>query len=77
MDILFNQDTVLKRHIASEKEQAKQKGIKEGINKGINKGITGMIKNMLSAGTPMDYIVKISGWTEDKIKALQPAESVS
>ncbi len=33
-------------------------------------GAVAMIKNFLDAGTPIEYIRKASGWTDDAILAL-------
>ncbi|MBR3722834.1 MAG: hypothetical protein IKN12_08715, partial [Selenomonadaceae bacterium] len=63
MFTLFDQDEVMERHIAYEKRIAR--------NEGEEKGMSDMVKNFLSCGTPMEYIVKASGWSEDKIRSLQ------
>lgn len=34
-------------------------------------GAVAMIKNFLDAGTPIEYIRKASGWTDDAILALR------
>ena len=59
MFTLFDQDEVMERHIAYEKSIARDECMSD------------MVKNFLSCGTPMDYIVKASGWSEDKIRSLQ------
>ena len=59
MFTLFDQDEVMERHIAYEKRIARDECMSD------------MVKNFLSCGTPMEYIVKASGWSEDKIRSLQ------
>ena len=43
----------------------------DGIKKGIEQGITSMIKNLLNAETPIEYIIKASGRTREEIEALR------
>ena len=59
MFTLFDQDEVMERHIAYEKRIARDECMSD------------MVKNFLSCGTPMEYIVKASGWSEDRIRSLK------
>jgi hypothetical protein len=67
MFTLFDQDAVIKNHIAYESRIAAEKA----RNEGRDEGISDMVKKFLSCGTPMEYIVKASGWSEDQILALK------
>ena len=43
----------------------------EGREEGEAAGAIQMIKNFLAAGTPLEYIRKASGWTDEDILALK------
>ena len=59
-------------------EQGRAEGFAEGFAKGFAEGfaegreevITEVVKNMMKAGTPIEYIIKATGWTEEKILSL-------
>ncbi len=56
-----------KIHEKSIREESERKGRAEGRAD----GITEMVKNFLAVGTPIEYIQKASGWTEDQILAMR------
>ncbi len=60
-----------KIHEKSIREESERKGRAEGRAEGRADGMTEMVKNFLNVGTPIEYIQKASGWTEDQILAMR------
>lgn len=56
--------------------EGKAEGKIEGKAEGKAEGIAEMIKNFLSVGTPIDLIIKASGWTKEKILELAKKENI-
>lgn len=56
--------------------EGKAEGKIEGKIEGKAEGIVEMIKNFLSVGTPIDLIIKASGWTKEKILDLAKKENI-
>ncbi len=52
-------------------DDAREEGERKGRAEGRADGITEMVKNLLKVGTPIEYISKASGWTEEQILALK------
>ncbi len=61
--------------IAGALEEGLEKGRAEGLEKGRAegeaKGRVELVRSLLSAGTPLEYIQKATGWTEEQILKLQ------
>ena len=51
-------------------ELERQAWIEEGIEQGIQQGQFAMVKNLLRAKTPIEYIIAATGWTEEEILKL-------
>ena len=52
--------------------EGRAKGKAEGIVEGKAEGKFEMVKNLLNVGTPIEFIIKATGWSEDQIlKAVQ------
>ena len=66
---LFDQDYVTARYGDERERIGKKEGRKEGMKEGMKK--TAM--NMLTLGMSIDVIEKVTGLSEDKIKALNKA----
>ena len=56
-------------------EQGIKRGIVQGIGQGIEQGIEQLAKNLLKFNTPIEYIIKATGWSEDKIRSLANDEN--
>ena len=60
-------------------EQGIQQGIKQGIQQGIQQGQQekqlSMIKSLLAVKTPIEFIVKATGWSEEQILNLAKVDS--
>ncbi len=48
-----------------------RQGRAEGRAEGLIEGRVEMLKNLLAAGTPIEYIIKATGWTKEQILQLQ------
>ena len=44
---------------------------REGREEGIKEGREDIIKNMLSVNIPLEQIIKVSGWSKNKILSLK------
>ena len=53
------------------REEGRKEGHKEGHRAGEKAGIAKMVKNLVNAGTPIEYIRQASGWTDEAILALK------
>ena len=51
-------------------ELERQAWIEEGIEQGIERERFAMVKNLLRAKTPIEYIIAATGWTEEEILKL-------
>lgn len=69
MTTLFDQDYVTARY-GDERERI---GMNEGRKEGKKEGKKETAMNMLTLGMSMDVIEKVTGLTEDEIKALNKA----
>ncbi len=49
--------------IQEERDEVREEGRADGI--------TEMVKNLLNVGTPIEYICKASGWTEEQVLAVK------
>ena len=62
------------RDIKNSLDTAKAEGLAEGFGKGRAEGraetLAEVAKNLLSIGTPIESIMKVTGMTEDEIKNL-------
>ena len=58
----------------SDMKSYKEEGREEGRKEGEQAGIAQMVKKLVDVGTPMEYIRKASGWTDDAILALKNYE---
>ena len=50
--------------------EGRAEGLVEGIAKGRSETLVEVAKNLLSIGTPIESIMKVTGMTEDEIKNL-------
>ena len=55
-------------------ELERQAWIEEGIEQGIERERFAMVKNLLRAKTPIEYIIAATGWTEEEILKLVDKE---
>ena len=53
--------------IVEGRAKGKAEGIVEGKAEGKAEGKFEMVKNFLNVGTPIEFIVKATGWSEDQI----------
>ena len=63
----------LKWNEADARKSYYEQGMERGMERGREEERVSMIRNLLLANTPMEYIYKASGWTEDKVRGLQLA----
>ncbi len=52
-------------------DDARESYIAQGREQGIEQGQAGMVRNLLAENMPLTLIAKVSGWTEDRIRALE------
>ena len=55
---------------AAEREAIREGALKAGIKKGLKEGTITMIKEFFKAGTPIEFIKKATGQTEEQILAI-------
>ena len=55
----------------SDMKACREEGREEGHRAGEKAGIAKMVKNLVNAGTPIEYIRQASGWTDEAILALK------
>ncbi len=48
-----------------------EQGMEQGIKKGKKETTIKMIRDFLDVGTPINFIVKATGWSEQQILALK------
>ena len=53
------------------KEEAREEGMAEGRAEGKKETTIKMIRDFLDVGTPINFIVKATGWSEQQILALK------
>ena len=53
-----------------ERVEGRAEGLVEGLAKGRSETLVEVAKNLLSIGTPIESIMKVTGMTEDEIKNL-------
>ena len=70
MTTLFDQDYVTARYGDERERIGMNEGRKEGRKEGKKEGKKETAANMLTLGMSMDVIAKVTGLTEDEIKAL-------
>ena len=77
----YQEEIAAQAHWAAEKaraqalEEGRSEGRKEGLNEGRKEGLDEgrkekaieMIKNLVAVGTPMEFIIKATGWSEKQI----------
>ncbi len=67
-----NKVGVMKMMLSEYSAKIHEKAIREEERaEGREDRITEMVKNFLDVGTPIEYIKKASGWTEDQILAMR------
>ena len=61
-------------------EEGIERGIKQGIEQGVEQGHAeekiSMVKHLLGAKTPLEYIIAATGWTKEKILSLAEGENL-
>lgn len=73
MFTLLDEEELQRRHLEYERAQYRKQIRDEVKNEVEQEKETSIIKTMLSLNTPLDFISKVSGWSEDKIRLLQTA----
>ena len=53
------------------RKEGRKEGLEEGHRAGEKAGIAKLVKNLVNAGTPIEYIRQASGWTDEAILALK------
>ena len=56
-------------------ERGREEGRKEGRREGRKEATLEMIKSLVTAGTPLEYIVRATGWSEEKILEARKLEA--
>ena len=69
----YQEEIAAQAHWAAEKaraqalEEGRSEGRQEGLNEGRKEKAIEMIKNLVAVGTPMEFIIKATGWSEKQI----------
>ena len=63
----FDIDKFIEEEKAEARVKGRAEGLIEGEAKGENKKMLEMVKNFLAVGTPIEFIIKATGWTEEQI----------
>ncbi len=56
------------------RKEGRREGLQEGMQKGMQRKEREMVKSLLLVGTPVEYICKATGWTEDAVYRFMYAE---
>ena len=71
----WNEDTARRVWKEEAREEGMAQGMEQGMEQGIKKGkketTIKMIRDFLDVGTPINFIVKATGWSEQQILALK------
>ena len=65
----YQEEIAAQAHWAAEKAraQALEEGRSEGRNEGKQEKTIEIIKSLVAVGTPMEFIIKATGWSEKQI----------
>ena len=61
----YQEEIAAQAHWAAEKARAQ--ALEEGLNEGRKEKAIEMVKNLVAVGTPMEFIIKATGWSEEQI----------